>query len=61
MKLAELQTAMMANKAVRAARKGNPRVHPCPGCKQPDRLTPQDVRAGYQCDECADREEGCGP
>lgn len=47
------------NSALRAATRNNPRIHPCPRCKQPDRLTPADVRKGYQCDACADAEEGC--
>ena len=46
--------------ALRAAGKGNPRNLPCPNCKKPRRLTPQDRSLGYQCDECADRlERGC--
>ena len=44
--------------ALRAAHRGNPRNLPCPTCKQPDKLTPADVRRGYQCDDCADRLEG---
>lgn len=44
--------------ALRAARKGNPRNLPCPTCKRPDQLTPADVARGYQCDGCADTEEG---
>ena len=43
--------------ALRAASKRNPRNLPCPTCKQPDRLTPADKAAGYQCNDCADREE----
>ena len=46
--------------ALRAATKSNPRNLPCPTCHKPDRLTPADKRAGYQCDECADRAEGGG-
>ena len=46
--------------ALRAASKSNPRNLPCPTCRAPDRLTPADVRRGYQCDECADRAEGTG-
>lgn len=46
--------------ALRLATKSNPRNLPCPTCKQPNRLTPKDARKGYQCDECADRQEGCG-
>ena len=30
------------------------RTHPCPTCKDPNRLTDRDVQAGYQCDDCAD-------
>lgn len=44
--------------ALRAAGKGNPRNLPCPTCKTPDVLTPADVRRGYQCNRCADRDEG---
>ena len=46
--------------ALRAATPRNPRSYPCPTCKQPNRLTPADNRLGYQCDECADKEEGYG-
>lgn len=46
--------------ALRAARKGNRRNLPCPTCKQPNRLTPADASRGYQCDSCADRDEGIG-
>ena len=38
----------------------NPRCLPCPTCGKPDKLTPADKRNGYQCDECADRDEGRG-
>lgn len=48
------------NSALRAASKRNPRNLPCPTCGQPNRLTPADVRRGYQCDACADRDEGLG-
>jgi hypothetical protein len=44
--------------ALRRATPNNPRDQPCPTCKQPNKLTPLDVRAGYQCDGCADRDEG---
>lgn len=44
--------------ALRAASRSNPRNLPCPTCGQPNRLTPKDKRLGYQCDECADRDEG---
>ena len=45
--------------ALRAASKRNPRNLPCPTCKEPNRLTPRDQQLGYQCNACADREEGC--
>ena len=38
--------------ALRAATPDNPRVHPCPTCGEPNRLTNFDVRRGYQCDAC---------
>ncbi len=43
--------------ALRAASRTNPRIFPCPTCRQPNRLTAQDVSAGYQCDTCADNSE----
>jgi len=46
--------------ALRAATSNNPRNLPCPTCGKPNKLTPADVRRGYQCDECAGREEGFG-
>ena len=58
----EIETMRFKNRhsALRAAGRHNPRNLPCPTCKLPNKLTPADVRQGYQCDECADREEGCG-
>ena len=44
--------------ALRAATKRNPRNLPCPTCKEPNRLTPIDRQRGYQCNACADRDEG---
>ena len=46
--------------ALRRSSRYNPRNLPCPTCKEPNRLTPADRRAGYQCDACADRTEGYG-
>lgn len=48
--------------ALRRAHKGNPRNLPCPTCGAPNRLTPRDRELGYQCNSCADRDEGiyCG-
>lgn len=45
------------NSALRAATRSNPRIHPCPTCERPNRLTAIDVSYGYQCDSCADRQE----
>jgi len=45
--------------ALRAASKTNPRNLPCPTCKEPNKLTPKDKAKGYQCDDCANLEEGC--
>lgn len=47
--------------ALRAASRSNPRDRPCPTCKRPNQLTRKDVRLGYQCNACADRDEGVGP
>jgi hypothetical protein len=46
--------------ALRAETARNPRNLPCPSCRKENRLTPADKRAGYQCNECADRAEGFG-
>lgn len=46
-----------SNSALRRVTRTNPRQHPCPTCKQPNRLTPADVARGYQCDQCANRAE----
>lgn len=46
--------------ALRAATSGNPRNLPCPNCGEPDRLTPADRAAGYQCNACANIAEGGG-
>ena len=39
----------------------NPRDLPCPTCGAQNALTPADAARGYQCDRCADRDEGYGP
>jgi hypothetical protein len=44
--------------ALRRATRSNPRTLPCPNCGKPNRLTPEDRRHGYQCDDCADQAEG---
>ncbi len=43
--------------ALRAATAKNPRNLPCPTCGEPNRLTPKDKALGYQCNDCADRQE----
>lgn len=48
------------NSALRASSRRNPRNLPCPTCKADNRLTPADVSRGYQCNSCANAEEGCG-
>ena len=47
--------------ALRAATRSNPRNLPCPTCGRKNMLTPADERRGYQCDRCADSDEGWGP
>lgn len=47
--------------ALRAATEDDPRIHPCPNCHAPDRLTKRDKSLGYQCDSCADAIERGGP
>ena len=47
--------------ALRAATRSNPRNLPCPTCGRENMLTPADKRRGYQCDRCADSDEGWGP
>ena len=46
--------------ALRAATKDNPRNLPCPTCGRANKLTPKDKALGYQCDTCAERDEGGG-
>ena len=48
------------NSALTRATKVNPRNLSCPTCKEPNKLTPKDKSRGYQCDDCADRDEGFG-
>ena len=44
--------------ALRAATRRNPRNRSCPTCGESNTLTPADVRLGYQCDRCAEIDEG---
>ena len=46
--------------ALRRATRSNPRNIDCHTCGEPNRLTPADRAAGYQCDSCADSCEGLG-
>lgn len=50
-----------SNSALRRSSRSNPRNLACPTCKQPNRLTPKDRALHYQCDACADRDEGLLP
>jgi len=45
--------------ALRRATRRNPRIYPCPTCGAANRLTAADKARGYQCDRCANAEEGC--
>lgn len=47
-----------SNSALRKATPSNPRNLPCPTCGEPNKLTPADQQQGYQCNQCADRDEG---
>lgn len=44
----------------RSALRAGKRNKPCPTCKKPNKLTAKDVQLSYQCDQCADRDEGHG-
>lgn len=33
------------------------RVYPCPTCKEEGKLSARDKQNGYQCDDCANRED----
>jgi predicted RNA-binding Zn-ribbon protein involved in translation (DUF1610 family) len=44
--------------ALRAVTPDNPRIFPCPTCGRENVLTRKDVDLRYQCDQCADRDEG---
>jgi len=52
--------SMFANPGGRSTLRRGRRCHPCPTCKEPNKLSAADVRRGYQCDDCADRAEGIG-
>ena len=44
----------------RSALRAGKRIHPCPTCGEPNRLTAKDKALGYQCDRCADALESGG-
>ena len=44
----------------KSALRAGKRCHKCPTCKCPNKLTKKDVSLGYQCDSCADKDEGYG-
>lgn len=41
-----------------SALRAGKREFPCPTCKKPNKLTAKDIKLGYQCDICADADEG---
>jgi len=43
--------------ALRRATPDNPRIYPCPTCGRENALTRLDVDNGYQCNDCAERDE----
>lgn len=45
----------------RSALRAGVRKYPCPTCGKPNRLTAEDVKRHYQCDACADAQEGYFP
>ena len=47
--------APFADPGGRSALRAGKRIFPCPTCKQPNKLTAEDKKRGYQCDDCADR------
>lgn len=42
----------------RSALRAGKRIHPCPTCGRKKQLTDKDRQLGYQCDRCADEDEG---
>ncbi len=42
----------------KSALRAGKRNKSCPTCKRKNRLTAEDVSLGYQCDSCADKDEG---
>jgi DNA-directed RNA polymerase subunit RPC12/RpoP len=54
----ELRAERFRDPGGRSALHPGDQIYPCPTCGEEERLTLRDVKAGYQCDECADRAEG---
>lgn len=54
----ELRAMRFRDPGGRSALRRGVRYYACPTCGKPNRLSAADVRHGYQCDECANREEG---
>lgn len=52
--------SMFADPGGHSALRAGEREYSCPTCGEPNRLTKEDKRLGYQCDACADRAEGLG-
>jgi len=50
--------AYFADPGGRSSLRAGNRCNPCPTCGAENVLTNQDVRLGYQCDDCADAQEG---
>jgi len=48
---------MFADPGGESALRAGVREFPCPNCLEPNRLTAEDVRLGYQCDRCSDQQE----
>ena len=48
------------NRAIRATNKQNPTRYDCPTCGRKGALTTYQKQQGYQCNACADAEEGVG-
>ena len=50
--------SMFADPGGRSALRAGVRSEPCPTCGQPNRLTRADAARRYQCDRCAEADEG---
>ena len=48
------------NPGGRSALRAGKRIYPCPTCGRKNQLTAKDKSLGYQCDRCADADEGLG-